>query len=61
MKLDEKILQEIKRYNKINNYIMEQEAPLPPAEPPLDPTADPEAGAPPADPAAAAALPPAPR
>ena len=57
MKLDEKILQEIKRYNKINNYIMEQEAPLPAEEPPLDPTADPAAGAPPADPAAAGAPP----
>lgn len=49
MKLDEKILAEIKRYNKINNYIMEQEAPLPPppGEPGVDPLAD--AGTPPAD------------
>jgi len=53
MKLDEKILEEIKRYNKINNYIMEQEAPLPP--PPADPAADPAAAGTPADPAAAAA------
>ena len=57
MKLDEKILQEIKRYNKINNYIMEQEAPLPPppADPAADPLADPAAAGAPADPAAAGA------
>lgn len=53
MKLDEKILNEIARYNSINNYIMEQDVP-----PPADPAADPAAGAPPADPAAPA--PPAP-
>lgn len=57
MKLDEKILQEIRKYNKINNYIMEQEAPAPPpADPALDPLADPmedpAAGAAPAPPAA---------
>ena len=57
MKLDEKILQEIKRYNKINNYIMEQEAPLPPppADPAADPLADPAAAGAPIDPAAAGA------
>jgi hypothetical protein len=57
MKLDEKILQEIKRYNKINNYIMEQEAPLPPppADPAADPLADPAAAGAPVDPAAAGA------
>lgn len=62
MKLDEKILNEIKRYNKINNYIAEQEAPAPPVDPLADPAAagvpappvDPLA-APAADPAAAAA------
>jgi hypothetical protein len=31
MKIDQKILEEIKRYNSINKYIMEQEAELPPA------------------------------
>jgi hypothetical protein len=49
MKLDEKILNEIARYNSINNYIMEQDIP-----PPADPAADPAAGTPPADPAAPA-------
>ena len=52
MNLDEKILNEIARYNSINNYIMEQDVPPPP---PADPAA---AGAPPADPAAAGAPPP---
>lgn len=47
MKLDEKILNEISRYNSINKYIMEQDVP-PPA-----PAADPLTGAPPTDPAAA--------
>jgi hypothetical protein len=58
MKLDERILEEIKKYNKINNYIMEQEAP--PAEPPMDPAMDMGAEVPPADPAAAPADPAAP-
>ena len=31
MKIDQKILEEIKRYNSINKYIMEQEVELPPA------------------------------
>lgn len=48
MKIDIKILEELKRYNSINNYIMEQDAP-----PPADPTAVP----PPADPAAPPAPP----
>lgn len=55
MKLDEKILNEIARYRSINNYIMEQDVPPPPADPLADPAA---AGAPPADPAAAGAPPP---
>lgn len=65
MRIDEKILNEIARYNSINRYITEQD--VPPADPaaagapppPLDPAA---AGAPPppADPAAAAAPPAAP-
>lgn len=56
MKLDEKILNEIARYKSINNYIMEQDVPPPPADPLADPAA---AGAPPAD-AAAGAVPPPP-
>lgn len=65
MRIDEKILNEIARYNSINRYITEQD--VPPADPaaagapppPLDPAA---AGAPPppADPAAAGAPPAAP-
>ena len=45
MSIDEKILNEIKRYNSINKYISEQEVPPPPADPALDPAADPAAGA----------------
>lgn len=62
-KVDDRILSEISRYRQINNYIMEQEAELPP--PPADPAAAPvdpsmvdPMMAPPADPAAGA-LPPA--
>ena len=47
MRIDEKILNEISRYNQINKYILEQDVPPPPADPAA-------AGAPPADPAAAA-------
>jgi len=61
MRIDEKILNEIARYNSINRYITEQD--VPPADPaaagapppPADPAA---AGAPPADPAAAGGAPP---
>lgn len=61
MKIDIKILNELKRYNQINKYIMEQDAgaELPP--PPADPTADPAAAIPPPpgeDPAAAIPPPP---
>jgi hypothetical protein len=59
MSIDQKILKELDRYNRINKYIMEQAEPLPPADPlaaPADPGALPAA---PADPAAAA-TPPAP-
>lgn len=60
MSIDEKILNEIKRYNSINNYITEQEVPPPPAaDPALDMGMGPDAGAippptdeAPADPAA---------
>ena len=69
MRIDEKILNEISRYNEINNYIVEQDVPPPPADPgalpppPADPGALPpppgDAGAvpPPGDPAAAGAAP----
>ena len=60
MSLDRKIISEIERYRNINKYIMEQDAPPPPA-PTDDLTADLGAVAPPpADPAAAAAAPPPP-
>ena len=60
MSLDRKIISEIERYRNINKYIMEQDAPPPPA-PADDLTADLGAVAPPpADPAAAAAAPPPP-
>jgi hypothetical protein len=36
MSLDKKILNEIERYRSINNYITEQNAPLPPEEPGAD-------------------------
>jgi hypothetical protein len=56
MRVDEKILNEIARFNSIKNYIMEQD--VPPADPALaPPPADPAAGALPADPAAAGAPP----
>jgi len=51
MRIDEKILNEIERYRSINNYIMEQDAPPPPA----DPVAGGEVPPPPADPAAVGA------
>lgn len=57
MEMDKKILEEIKRHNKINKYIMEQgEVPPPPAEAPAPlpapevAPAAPEAPAPPATP-----------
>lgn len=57
MEMDKKILEEIKRHNKINKYIMEQgEVPPPPAEAPAPlpapevAPATPEAPAPPATP-----------
>lgn len=60
MSVDEKILNEIRRYNSINNYISEQEIPPPPADPALDPAADPAAGAVPPPPGEAPADPAAP-
>jgi hypothetical protein len=59
-KIDNRILEEIARYNSINNYIVEQDATLPP--PPGDPNAlPPEGGAPaPVDPNVAPATPAAP-
>ena len=59
MSIDKKILEEITRFRKINNYILEQD--VPPPDPALAgaPPADPAlAGAPPADPALAGAPPP---
>lgn len=54
MRIDEKILNEIARYNSINQYITEQDVP------PIDPAAAGGAPPPPADPAAAAGAPPPP-
>jgi len=64
MKLDEKILEEIRRYRSINNYILEQDAPPAPGDippPPGGPAAAPapDAGAAPAPAAGAAPTPPA--
>jgi len=66
MFIDKKILEEIARFNNINNYILEQEDPnmippadpnaMPPADPNMMPPADPNA-APPVDPNAAPAPP----
>lgn len=62
MKIDKKILEEINRYNSINNYIMEQEAPVEPDPAALPPL--PDAGLPPEPgmetPPAPGALPPPP-
>ena len=69
MSLDKKILEELKRFNQINSYILKEQD-VPPADPtadptaavpPADPTADPTAAVPPADPTAdpTAAVPPA--
>jgi hypothetical protein len=62
MSIDKKILEEIARFNNINNYILEQEDPnmippadpnaMPPADPNMMPPMDPNA-MPPADPNAA--------
>ena len=62
MEVSKKILEELTKYNKINNYIFEQEATIPPppadplAEPAVDPLAAPapDAGATPPAPDAAA-------
>ena len=69
MKIEQKILEEVRRYNNINRYISEQELPPPPADPaaagipPADPAAVPPAdpaAVPPADPSAAGTPPPSP-
>lgn len=64
MAIDKKIIEEIKRHNKINTYIMEQDAALGDAPPapdaaaaPADPTLGADAGAAPADPTLAAPAP----
>ena len=64
MSADYKILEELRRYNQINNYIYEQEAldvPPPADAPPEDPLggADPAAGALPPPPGGVAPTPPA--
>lgn len=62
-KIDNQILEEIARYNSINQYIVEQDATLPPPPGEVDPNAAPapDAGlAPPADPNAAPPAPEAP-
>lgn len=67
MRLDEKILNEIARYNSINRYITEQDVPPPPIEDPAaaagdvppPPAGDPAAALPPADAGAPAPPPPA--
>ena len=67
MRIDEKILNEIARYNSINQYITEQDVPPvdpaaagAPPPPPADPAAAGGAPPPPAGPAAAGGAPPAP-
>jgi hypothetical protein len=61
MAISETIIEELRRYNKINNYITEQEAGLPPApgEDPLAAPPAPDAGALPPSPDAGATPPPA--
>ncbi len=62
MNVDKKILEELRRFNQINNYINEQDAPVGEPEGALPPPADAAVPPPPADavPAADAAAPPAP-
>jgi hypothetical protein len=60
-KIDNRILEEIARYNSINNYIVEQDATLPPPPGEGDPNAAPPGGAPaPVDPNVEAPAPAAP-
>jgi hypothetical protein len=55
MGIDNKILEELRRFNNINSYLNEQDAPPPPVDPAAPaPPPDPAAPAPPADPAAPA-------
>jgi hypothetical protein len=63
MSLDRKILEELRRINQINNYILKEQGDELTGAPPTDPAAgepptDPAAGEPPADPAAEAGAPP---
>lgn len=61
MRIDVKILDELRRYNQINNYITEQEVPPPPGDPAAIPPPPGDLGAvppPPGDPAAAVPPPP---
>ena len=60
MRIDVKILDELRRYNQINNYITEQDVPPPPGDVP-PPPGDPGALPPPsADPSVEGAVPPPP-
>jgi hypothetical protein len=60
-KIDNRILEEIARYNSINNYIVEQDATLPPSPGEVDPNVAPPVGGPePVDPNAAPLAPAAP-
>ena len=55
MGIDNKILEQLRRFNNINSYLNEQDAPPPPVDPAAPaPPPDPAAPAPPADPAAPA-------
>jgi hypothetical protein len=59
MEIDKKILQEIQRYHKINKYILEQDATLPPPPPPMDdPNAAPIPNAPLTPPGEVSPIPP---
>ena len=57
MSIDKKILEELKRFNQINSYILKEQEDAPP--PPPEGGLPPEAAAPPAAPTDAAATPPA--
>jgi hypothetical protein len=60
MNADERILKELKRFNYINSYIMEQDAPPPPPEGDVPPPPEGNVPPPPEEDPAAAGVPPAP-
>ena len=51
MKIDDRIIKELNRYNKINRYIIEQAGEIPAEEPPVEPAAEPTTPAAPTVPA----------